>query len=190
MKTDPVPDDWSLLVQQDMSDMNLKYTDQDIRNMNPLVYKKIIKDTVRAQSFKNFKELQANHEKGRKIIHMDHTNPKDYLKTNKLTNKQTALLFNLRCNSVRGIRANFSNQFHGDLQCRLCKKEQDNQFHITQFTELRKHIQVNNEVKYDHISGTLDQQIPITLLISSLLEVRERLLEGERAYRGTVVPDQ
>ena len=118
-------------VQQDMSELNLEYTDKDIRNMSPLVYKIIIKDRVRAQSFEIFKEFKANHEKGRKIIHMDHKKPKDYFKTNKLTNKQTALLFNLRCNSVRGIRANFSRQYHGDLQCRLCKKEQDNQFHIT-----------------------------------------------------------
>ena len=54
MKADPVPDDWSMLVQQDMSELNLEYTDKDIRNMSPLVYKKIIKDRVRAQSFEIF----------------------------------------------------------------------------------------------------------------------------------------
>ena len=88
MKADPVLDDWCIMVQKDMVEMNLKYSDEDIRNMDPLVYKKIIKETVRAQSFIYFKELQANHEKGKKITHDDHGNPQEYLVTNKLTNKQ------------------------------------------------------------------------------------------------------
>ena len=100
-----------------------------------------------------------------------------------------SLLFNLRCNSVRGIRANFPNQYFGDLQCRVCLKEQDNQPHILQCTGLRKNINVNSEVLYEHIYGTLEEQIPVTILIFSLLEERDRLLEGELAYRGNIVPD-
>ena len=68
-------------------------------------------------------------------------------------------------------------------------KEQDTQFHLVQCTELRKKIRVHSEVEYNHIYGTLDQQIPITILVSSLLEERDRLLEGELAYRGNIVPD-
>jgi hypothetical protein len=140
MKADPLPDDWSQLIQKDMSDMNLEYSDQEIINMNPTFYKKIIKEKVRAHSFIHFKELQTNHEKGRMNSHIDHKSPQDYLTTNKLTNKQMSLLFNLRCNSVSGIRANFPKQYYGDLQCRLCRKEQDSQIHLLQCSELKTHI--------------------------------------------------
>ena len=158
--------------------------------MNPTFYKKITKEKVSAHSFIHFKELKANHEKGRMNSNSDHKSPQDYLTTNKLTNKQMSLLFNLRCNSVSGIRANFPKQYFGDLQCRLCRKEQDSQIHLLQCSELKTHIGGNNEVEYTHIYGTINQQTSITLLISSLLEERERLLESEPAYRGTLVPDQ
>ena len=189
MKKDPVPKDWCLLVQKDMAEMNLNYTDQDIRNMDQTLYKSTIKERVRNYSYIHFKELQANHEKGNQNSHINLRHPQQYLKTNKLTNKQMSLLFNLRCNSVRGIRANFPNQYFGDLQCRVCLKEQDNQPHILQCTGLRKNINVNSEVLYEHIYGTLEEQIPVTILIFSLLEERDRLLEGELAYRGNIVPD-
>ena len=129
---DPLPDDWSQLIQKYMPDMNLEYSDQEIINMNPTFYKKITKEKVSAHSFIHFKELKANHEKGRMNSNSDHKSPQDYLTTNKLTNKQMSLLFNLRCNSVSGIRANFPKQYFGDLQCRLCRKEQDSQIHLLQ----------------------------------------------------------
>ena len=72
MKADPAVDDWSLLVQNNLTEMNLKYSDKDIRNMVPSVYKKVIKETVRAQSFIYFTELQANHKKSRNITHNEH----------------------------------------------------------------------------------------------------------------------
>ena len=43
---------------------------------------------------------------------------------------------------------------------------------------LRQHIKLNHEdIKYDHIYGSLQQQIEVTKLIYILLEVRDRLQE-------------
>ena len=33
-------------------------------------------------------------------------------------------------------------------------------------------------IKYDHIHGSLEEQVEVIKVISSLLEVRDRLLEG------------
>ena len=58
MKKDPVPNDWCLLVQKDIAELNLNYTDQDIRNMDQTLYKSTIKERVRNYSyiyFKNYK---------------------------------------------------------------------------------------------------------------------------------------
>ena len=67
------------------------------------------------------KEIQASHEKGKSTYHENLLKPQKYMMTHKLTNKQKSLLFNLRCQSVRGVRQNFSKQYYGDIQCRLCK---------------------------------------------------------------------
>ena len=50
---------------------------------------------------------------------------------------------------------------------------------------LKQHIQWNNEeAKYEHIFGTLQEQISVTILLSELLEVKERLLEEGAGLPG------
>ena len=75
--------------------------------MDPINYKALIKSRVRDNTYIKLKEIQAGHEKGSLLVHKDLLNPQDYLKTNKLNNKQVGLLFNLRCQSLNGIRDNF-----------------------------------------------------------------------------------
>ena len=62
-------------------------------------------------------------------------------------NKKAILLFNWRCQSENGIRDNFHKQYNGDLQCRLCMSEIDNQSHLIKCTEIQKHIQVNSIIE-------------------------------------------
>ena len=184
MRTDPIPDDWCLLVDNDFKEINLKIGDQEIINMDPINYKALIKSRVRDNTYIKLKEIQASHEKGSLMVHKDLLNPQDYLKTNKLNNKQIGLLFNLRCQSLNGIRDNFHKLYHGDITCRLCLSEIDSQSHLLQCSELKKHIQINHDIKYEHIYGTLPEQITVTLHIAAILEVRERLLEGGAGLPG------
>ena len=46
-----------------------------------------------------------------------------------------------------------------------------------QCSVLKKYVNWNKEIRYDFIYGNLEQQVKVTKVISSLLEVRERLLE-------------
>ena len=129
--------------------------------------------------------------------------------TNKLNNSQVILLFNLRTQCVRGIKDNFHGQNYQHLKCDLCENEMDTQKHILECHVLRKHVHWNHEeIKYEHIFGTLKQQISVTILLSSLLEVRDGLLAASLpphpprstwggktcrrrgpAYRGSEIPD-
>ena len=85
-------------------------------------------------------------------------------------------MFNLRCQSVKNIKYNFHHEFTNNLLCNLCKKEIDNQEHILQCHVQQEHIKWNHEeIKYDQIYGSLEQQIKVTILIYNLMEVRERL---------------
>ena len=69
-------------------------------------------ERVRDSTYITLKEIQAGHEKGRSMVPKDLLNPQDYLKTNKLNNKQVGLLFNLRCQSLNGISNNFHKLYH------------------------------------------------------------------------------
>ena len=148
-------------------------------------YKNLIKITVRDEAFKEFKIMQANHEKGKNIHHENLSRTQKYMTTNKLNNKEVSLLFNLRCQSINGIKDNFHQMFKGNLKCDLCAIYVDSQEHLLQCQVLRQHINWNHEeIKYDHIYGSLQQQIEVTKLIHSLLEVRDRLLEEGGSLPG------
>ena len=104
--------------------------------------------------------------------------PELYLITNKLSNIQVSLLFNIRPQCIRGIKDNSHDQYNQNLKCDLCKKETDSQDHILKCDVLKQHIQWDHEkVKYEHIHETLQQQIKVTILLCALLELQFRLLE-------------
>ena len=149
--------------------------------MDIIKYKALIKKEVRESAFMEFKLQQSGHEKGNKTPHENLEKPQKYLLTNKLTNKQISLLFNLRCQSERTFKNNFHRHYTGDLNCLMCNTELDSQEHLLMCKELKKHIDINHNIKYDHIYGSLQEQIEVTILYSSLLEVREQMLE-ERSH--------
>ena len=178
MIEDPLPGDWCQQIQNDFEKINLYMNNKLIETMNEEEYKVLIKNKVKEEAFKEFKNMQAGHQKGNTLYHEDLKRPQTYLMTNKLNNNQVSLLFNLRTQCVRGIKDNFHGQNYQDLKCDLCENEIDTQKHILECHVLKKHVHWNHEeIKYEHIFGTLKQQISVTILISSLLEVRDGLLE-------------
>ena len=189
MKADPVKGDWSELVKSDFENFDFILTEDEIREMDIKKYKSLIKEKVREYSFLQFKEMQAGHTKGRQNQHEGLKSPQEYLLTNRLTNKQVSLLFNLKCESVRNIKDNFHFQYPGNLMCPLCKLEVDSQSHILLCSVLKNNTHIDPEVKYEFIYGSLQEQVMVTTLFSSLLDLREQLLEKETAYRGSPIPD-
>ena len=176
-------------MKSDFENFNININEEQISEMEPNKYKSIIKEKVREYAFLQFKEMQAGHKKGRQNHHENLNSPQKYLLTNMLTNKQVSLLFNLKCQSVNGIRDNFHQQYPGNLLCPLCSLELDTQSHILKCSVLKKNTIINPEVEYEYIHGSLEEQVMITTLYSSLLELRDRLLEEKTAYRGQPVPD-
>ena len=117
--------------------------------------------------------------------------PQKYLKSNKFTNKMSSLLYNLRCQSIRGIKDNFHSQYKNDLSCPLqCLNSSDTQEHVLFCQALVPHLTEGQKLKlasvrYSDIFGTLDQQIDIVGMYLTLLRVRERLLDTQGpAYPG------
>ena len=51
MKADPLPGDWSLVVQKDFENINLIVTEDQIRSMSPLDYKSQMKEKNRDSAF-------------------------------------------------------------------------------------------------------------------------------------------
>ena len=53
----------------------------------------------------------------------------------------------------------------------------NSQDHTMQYLVLKKYYTWREDIKYDNIYGSLEDQVEVVKVISSLLEVRDRLLE-------------
>ena len=69
MKADPVKGDWCELVSNDLKEVGISLSDDQIRQMSTVNYKALVKGKIRDWAFIYFKERQAGHEKGKLLEH-------------------------------------------------------------------------------------------------------------------------
>ena len=81
MKEDPLPGDWCQQIQNDFEKINLHMNENLIELMNAEEYKVLIKSKVKEEAFKEFKNMQAGHQKGNTLFHDDLKQPQSYLMT-------------------------------------------------------------------------------------------------------------
>ena len=96
------------------------------------------------------------------------------------TNEEVNLLHALRSRSVN-VKCNFRNKYLNNLLCPLCQKEDDDQNHLLECEELKKRFKTEdiNAKKnvYQDIFADHHKQKEITHLLSSLINVRNKLLD-------------
>ena len=52
------------------------------------------------------------------------------------------LVVNLRCQNVKGVKANFNNLYEGNTQCQFkCLNQEDSQEHMISYHELKRHLE-------------------------------------------------
>ena len=83
---------------------------------------------------------------------------------------------------MRGLIGNFSQMYFGDIQCRLSNSLSDSQCQLLLCPVLKELISWGQNIKYADIYETQEQQVKVTNVFSSLLEIWELLLEF---YRNT-----
>ena len=111
MKEDPLPSDWCEVVKRDFSNIGVHMSDKHIEMMDEHSYKTLIKTKTRKAVLKELKDLQDSHGKVKHILFSNLNNPQEYLTSGMLTNDQSSLLFNLRCQTVNGFKDNFHGMY-------------------------------------------------------------------------------
>ena len=71
--------------------------------------------------FKEQVDIKLNHSKVSDIVHTNLNTPQEYLKSSTFSNKESSLLFNLRCRLVNEFKGNFQNSDQHVL-CFVCKQ--------------------------------------------------------------------
>ena len=117
-----------LLIEEDRLNYNIEYSDEQISKISDIEYKNYVKKQVRKHSFDELKDIQKEHIKVKHIEYESLKSPQEYLVCGQFNNKLSSLLFNLRCQSVNGVKANFSNMYQGNTNCPFkCLNTEDTQ---------------------------------------------------------------
>ena len=188
MKDNPKKGDWINLVNKDLEGIGISLEcETQVKEMKRSDFKTIVKEKVRQKSFKEMNEIKANHNKVRNIEHSNVHEPEEYLISNRVTSKQSALLMNLRSKCAKEFRNNFKGMSTDEL-CPLCQQENDTQEHALSCKVSAQKLTVQEkEIKYEDLFGTLDDQLKIVKVYQKLLNLRKSLNPEEpgTADRGT-----
>ena len=127
------------------------------------------------------KNVQSQHKKAKHIQHKSLKVPQQYLCNPKFNFKLSSLLFNLRCESVKDIKANFHTMYSDDDICPLCLNDRDTQQHLLKCPILISNLSVKEKeklksVQYSHIYSDINEQYCVTKIFQSILKIREKLL--------------
>ena len=97
--------------------------------MSKYRFKKLIKEKIRILAA-NY--LIAKKEKHSKSENLEYSKEMQvYLRNESLKLRDKLLLFRLR-NRLIDVKMNFKGKYNNELQCRLCKKADESQLHLTQ----------------------------------------------------------
>ena len=179
-KLNPLPGDWSLKIQEDFEIIGLMMNDKEIEDMTENDYKKLIKSKVRQTAFNELEALKESHSKVLQNKYDGLNNPQDYIKCKTMSSNQCSILFALRSKTVRDISENWKYMGKENTLCPICERKSDTQSHILN-CEVMLSIkpQLNKDIQYEHINGSLDQQIQLVQEYEKYLNLRQTLLEDQ-----------
>ena len=104
-------------------------------------------------------------------------NPQGYITSESMTNRQISILFALRSHSLRGIRENFKKMYLENTLCPICERFSDSQYHTLRCQVLLDIRPLEEDVNYDHIYGTTQQQEQLVKVYEIYLGLRDELLD-------------
>ena len=193
MRGEPLKGDWIHLAIDDLNKIgkNEEYI-KSIVKQTKQEFKTTVKNDVRQYTLVELNKVkQKENSKIRNVLHTQLVKPQNYLLSNKLKNKHKSLLFNLRSKCVNGFKDNFHGM-HQFYTCQFCGNHVDSQENALTCESIIKHLSPENKeilrhMKYEHIFGSIDQQLTATKMFEEIINIREELQVQalERADRGS-----
>ena len=184
MRYSPLKGDWSNTVFEDMQSIGLNESEEVISQMSKTAFKTIVKSKMRQHVLKELNTIKLGHNKVNCIQHSSLKVPQKYLTSNKFTNKQKSLLFNLRCTSQSEFLSNFSSS-NQTIPCKICQGYEDSQEHAILCEKLRDSLPIMNrqlleQVKYSDLCSNIHDQLRITIVYQLFIDARERIRDTPR----------
>ena len=180
-KANPTKGDWINIIEEDMELINLNMSELEITTMSKNQFKKHVKTCVKTATFKSLKALQDNHIKIKHINYNKFT-LQSYLESDKFSFEEASTLFNMRADTVNGIKKCFPKLYENNIQCKLGCLEEDSINHIYKCRQLGKSSIITKEA----IFGSELQQVEAVSEFIRRCSLRSALL-ADSASQGPVL---
>ena len=133
---DPTEDDWCLTVQDDLQQLNITLSFDDIKALKKEKYKSIVKEAIEKKAFQDLQKMKENHSKGKEIVYGS-LQMRKYLTSTNISVEKAKLLLQLR-SRMAPFRENYRGMYPSDSTCPLCESgTADTQQHIIACPEMK-----------------------------------------------------
>ena len=116
-KRRPVKDDWAKTTSEDLNDLKINLSDEEIRSMSKLNFKKLLKKKIYQAAFNYLESIKETHSKVMTIKY-EQFKSQPYLNSYKFKTVEKQLLFKLRTR-MTNVKLNFKSM-HENKDCNLC----------------------------------------------------------------------
>ena len=134
-KESPTKGNWIHIIKEDMELLDIDMSKTKITRMSKNQFKKLVKTSVKTATFRALRTLQDNHTK---IKHINYNGFRlqPYLQSERLNSKEASTLFNMRADTVNGIKKCFPKLYENNMQCKLGCLDEDSIRHIYKCKQL------------------------------------------------------
>ena len=156
------PKDWISSILKDLEDMKMELTIDEIKDLKIATLKRLITKEIAKMAFQRLISIKETHSKARNLKYCN-LKMQNYLKPSrvKLTEEEIQTIFKIR-SRVTDVKLNYRGKYE-NLECRVCKKEEESQKHLYECDDISKSIADNRKkVEFEKIFGeNLRNQVEI-----------------------------
>ena len=175
-KRKPLKDDWYLTVKNDLEELDIQLSENELIRMPKNKFKKFLRAKVSEAAFKYLQKLGSGHKKGRNIHYLK-LEMQNYMTSHQLNNDEKVLLFKLRT-EMTNVKGNFSGMFT-DVICDLCDENTpQTDYHLLEclkIVDMCPELCDDNSVEYEDIYRDIDSQIQAVKIYKAIYKIKERL---------------
>ena len=173
----PCKTDWSETIKQDMSDIDLQMSEEQIKKTKKIKFKNIIQSKMNVCVKKYFIDMQSKQSKTSHLKIKENPSPAKYLSSKRLSIPEIQTLFKLRSRTLN-LKDNQKSSFIDNMLCRTCLLYPETQQHIFHCQVLRDKLDyiVFSKVNYEMIFEDLEKQENFTKIYHLMLQARADIL--------------
>ena len=167
----PAKDDWTTQVQEDLLDLNIDLSIEEIRKKSPNSFKRLVKVKTKEYTLDHLLKIKEKHSKMDNLDYID-LKLQNYLKDEKILVKEAKTLYRFRTRAAK-FGENMKNNCNVSTACPLCHVQPDTQEHSLKCPVVRTRVEVKGNYR-DIFLEDIPSNISKTL--SEITELREEFL--------------